>query len=234
MFLTQEFGRTHDVAELVADRPADATRSAAADTAPTKLRDPAERNRSLRLFYRGWRPSRLGKLVNRMWAWLSGLGLTPQILLTLQVKGRSSSCLRANVLVPVTYGGQHYVVSMLRPASRKFRALSDNSPVGPRTSEILVLATAPTGCATCARRAERRSSNEAGRARSCSRRSHLESGRPASRRTARSPQAATTISRSRTPPRSPSSRRSPRTTRCSASTGGWSRRSPTDNELAGL
>ena len=37
--------------------------------------DPAERRRDLRLFYRGWRPTRLGKLVNRAWAWLSGLGL---------------------------------------------------------------------------------------------------------------------------------------------------------------
>jgi deazaflavin-dependent oxidoreductase (nitroreductase family) len=75
--------------------------------------DPAERRRSLRLFYHGWRPTRLGKLVNSVWAWLSGLGLTPPILLTLQVKGRRSGRLRTNVLVPATYGGHRYLVSIL-------------------------------------------------------------------------------------------------------------------------
>ena len=39
--------------------------------------DPAERSH-LRLFYRDWRPTRIGKLVNGAWAWLSGLGLTPE------------------------------------------------------------------------------------------------------------------------------------------------------------
>src|SRR5579871_5569672 len=42
-----------------------------------KRRDPAERIPSLRVFYRDWRPTRLGKLVARFWAWLCGLGLTP-------------------------------------------------------------------------------------------------------------------------------------------------------------
>jgi hypothetical protein len=51
--------------------------------------DPAEQ-RHLRLFYRDWRPTRLGRIVNGTWAWLSGLGLTPQLLLTLQVRGRNS------------------------------------------------------------------------------------------------------------------------------------------------
>jgi len=36
----------------------------------------------------------------------------PQTLLTLQVKGRSSGRLRTNILVPVTHGGQRYLVSM--------------------------------------------------------------------------------------------------------------------------
>jgi hypothetical protein len=48
----------------------------------TTFRDPAERSGYLRLFYRDRRPTRLGRLVNVVWA-LSGLGLTPRILLTL-------------------------------------------------------------------------------------------------------------------------------------------------------
>jgi len=37
----------------------------------TTFRDPAERSGYLRLFYRDWRPTRLGRLVNGVWAWLS-------------------------------------------------------------------------------------------------------------------------------------------------------------------
>ncbi len=84
--------------------------------APT-YRDPAERSGCLRLFYRDWRPTRLGRLVNGAWAWLSGLGLTPRVLLTLQVKGRRSCRLRTNVLVVARHDGQRYLVSMLGEGS---------------------------------------------------------------------------------------------------------------------
>lgn len=83
----------------------------------TTYRDPAERSGYLRLFYRDWRPTHLGRLVNRAWAWLSGLGLTPRILLTLQVKGRGSGRLRATVLVVARHDGQRYLVSMLGEGS---------------------------------------------------------------------------------------------------------------------
>ena len=43
-------------------------------------RDPAERS-YLRYFYRNWRPTLLGKLVTEALAWVSGLGLTPPVLL---------------------------------------------------------------------------------------------------------------------------------------------------------
>jgi deazaflavin-dependent oxidoreductase (nitroreductase family) len=79
----------------------------------TTREDPAERSGYLRLFYRGWRPTRFGRIVNRVWAWLSGLGLTPRVLLTLQVKGRRSGSLRTNILVVARHDGQRYVVSML-------------------------------------------------------------------------------------------------------------------------
>lgn len=38
--------------------------------------DPAERTGYLRFFYRGWRPTRLGRIWSGAWAWVSGLGLT--------------------------------------------------------------------------------------------------------------------------------------------------------------
>ena len=82
--------------------------------------DPAERSH-LRLFYRDWRPTRLGKLVNGAWAWLSGLGLTPRVLLTLQVRGRRSDLLHTNVLVVAQHGGQRYLVSMLGDGSEWVR-----------------------------------------------------------------------------------------------------------------
>ena len=74
--------------------------------------DPAERG-YLRLFYRDWHPTRLGKLVTRALAWVSGLGLTPPVLLTLQVRGRRSGQLRDTVLVVAEHDSQHYLVSML-------------------------------------------------------------------------------------------------------------------------
>ena len=86
----------------------------------TTRRDPAERS-SLRLFYRDWRPTRLGKLVNGAFAWLSGLGLTPCVLLTLQVRGRRSGLLRTNGLAVAEHDGQRYLVSMLGDRSEWVR-----------------------------------------------------------------------------------------------------------------
>jgi hypothetical protein len=83
----------------------------------TIFRDPAERSGYLRLLYRDWRPTRLGRLVNRVWAWLSGLGLTPRILLMLQVKGRRSGRLCISVVVAARHDGQLYLVSMLGEGS---------------------------------------------------------------------------------------------------------------------
>ena len=75
--------------------------------------DPAERSGYLRFFYRNWRPTRIGKIWNRAIAWISGLGLTPQILLTLQVKDRRSGRLYSTILVVAHHLGQRYLVSML-------------------------------------------------------------------------------------------------------------------------
>jgi hypothetical protein len=74
--------------------------------------DPAESG-WLRFYYRNRRPTWFGWLSNQAWAWATGLGLTPPILLTLQVKDRRDGRLRSNVLVPAHYEGKRYLVSML-------------------------------------------------------------------------------------------------------------------------
>jgi hypothetical protein len=81
------------------------------------LRDPAERSGYLRYFYRDWRPTRLAKIWNRTFAWISGLGLTPQTLLALLVKDRNSGRLCSTVLVGASHEGQRYLVSMLGDGS---------------------------------------------------------------------------------------------------------------------
>src|SRR5579863_1208913 len=87
----------------------------------TPHEDPAEQSGCLRFYYRNWRPTRLGKISNRAWALVTGLGLTPKILLTLQVKGRSSGRLCSTVLVVANHQGQRYLASMLGEGSEWVR-----------------------------------------------------------------------------------------------------------------
>jgi hypothetical protein len=75
--------------------------------------DPAERSGYLRYFYRNWRPTRFGRIHNRIYAWISALGLTPPILITLQVRSRSNGRLCSIILATVNYEGSRYAVSML-------------------------------------------------------------------------------------------------------------------------
>lgn len=79
--------------------------------------DPAERTGYLRFFYRGWRPTLIGRLWSRAYAWVSGLGLLPRMLLTLQTSDRSSGRVTSTILVVATYQGQRYLVSMLGEGS---------------------------------------------------------------------------------------------------------------------
>ena len=95
----------------------------------TSLQDPAEQTR-LRFFYRNWRPTRFGRIWIRLWAWVTGLGLTPQILLTLQVINRRNGRLSATVLAVATYEGNRYLVSMLGDGSewvQNVRAAAGNA-----------------------------------------------------------------------------------------------------------
>jgi F420H(2)-dependent quinone reductase len=79
--------------------------------------DPAERNALMRLFYRNWRPTRLGRWVNRFTCWWSGLGLPPRFQAVLEVQGRTSGRRRSNPVVIATVKGRRYLVSMLGPGS---------------------------------------------------------------------------------------------------------------------
>lgn len=79
--------------------------------------DPAERTGYLRYFYRDWRPTRIGRLWSRAYAWISGLGLLPRVVLTLQTHDRRSGRINSTVLVVATYQGQRYLVSMLGEGS---------------------------------------------------------------------------------------------------------------------
>lgn len=79
--------------------------------------DPAERNPILRLFYRDWRPTRMGRWVNRLASWWSGLGLSSSEMAALEVRGRTSGQPRSTPVVIATVEGKRYLVSMLGPES---------------------------------------------------------------------------------------------------------------------
>lgn len=109
--------------------------------------DPAERG-CLRLFYRNWHPTRLGKLMTRALAWMSGAGLTPSILLTLQVRGRRSGRLHNTVLVVTEHEGRRYLVSMLGEGSdwvRNIRAADGEAFVKRGKSHPVQLTEIPSG-----------------------------------------------------------------------------------------
>ena len=71
----------------------------------------------MRLLYRNWRPTRLGRWINRLMSWWSGLGLPPRFQAVLEVRGRNSGRTRSNHVVIATVNGERYLVSMLGPES---------------------------------------------------------------------------------------------------------------------
>jgi hypothetical protein len=113
----------------------------------TLRRDPAEQG-SLRFFYRNWRPTRLAKVWNGAFAWLTGLGLLPPILLTLQVKSRLTNRLYSTVLAVGNYGDQRYLVSMLGNGSnwvQDVRAAQGKAFVKRGRSRPVILTEIPPG-----------------------------------------------------------------------------------------
>lgn len=111
-------------------------------------RDPAERSAIMRLFYRDWQPTRLGKFMNRCWAVWSGLGLPPRMQAALEVRGRTSGQPRTVPVVVATLDGAEYLVSMLGARSewvRNAEAASGAAVIrqGGRRNVRLVAVTSP-------------------------------------------------------------------------------------------
>ena len=66
-----------------------------------------------RWFYRDGRPNRVARVLDRGTAALYALGVAPDYLVTLEVRGRCSGRTIALPLVMVVVGGERYLVSML-------------------------------------------------------------------------------------------------------------------------
>lgn len=66
-----------------------------------------------RWFYRGGRPNRVARLLNRGGAAVHALGVAPNYLVTLEVPGRRSGRIISFPLVMVVVAGERYLVSML-------------------------------------------------------------------------------------------------------------------------
>ncbi|KPV54263.1 hypothetical protein SE17_04840 [Kouleothrix aurantiaca] len=66
-----------------------------------------------RRFYRGQRPSRIGRLINSFFAAIHSSGIAPSYMVTLEVTGRKSGRLIALPVAMALVDGQQYLVSML-------------------------------------------------------------------------------------------------------------------------
>lgn len=66
-----------------------------------------------RWFYRGGRPNRVARILNRGGAAAFALGVAPNYLITLEVKGRRSGRIISFPLVMAVVGDERYLVSML-------------------------------------------------------------------------------------------------------------------------
>ena len=63
--------------------------------------------------YRGGRPNRLARALNRGWAIFHSLGISPNYLITLEVVGRKSGKMISFPLVMTVMNGERYLVAML-------------------------------------------------------------------------------------------------------------------------
>ena len=100
-----------------------------------------------RWFYRGGRPNRWARVLDRCTAALYTLGVAPDYLVTLEVRGRCSGRAIALPLVMVIVGGERYLVSMLGQNAnwvRNVRAARGNATLrhgrreGVRLEEVAV------------------------------------------------------------------------------------------------
>ncbi len=66
-----------------------------------------------RWLYRGQRPNWIARILNRAWADVASLGVSPNYLVTLEVIGRKSGRTVSLPVVVAVVDGQRYLVSML-------------------------------------------------------------------------------------------------------------------------
>jgi hypothetical protein len=66
-----------------------------------------------RWMYRGGRPNKLAKILNRGWAVFHSLGILPNHLVTLEVVGRQTGKVASFPLAMTVMNGERYLVSML-------------------------------------------------------------------------------------------------------------------------
>jgi hypothetical protein len=91
-----------------------------------------------RWMYRGGRPNRLARLLNRTFAMVASAGLLPDRMATLEVTGRRTGRTFSFPAVVADYEGERYLVSMLgegelgpqRPCGRWSRGVAARSPCG--------------------------------------------------------------------------------------------------------
>jgi deazaflavin-dependent oxidoreductase (nitroreductase family) len=70
-------------------------------------------NRLNRWYYRGGRPNRVARFLNRLSAILHATGIAPNYMVTLEVVGRKSGKVISFPLVMAVSDGERYLVSML-------------------------------------------------------------------------------------------------------------------------
>ncbi len=66
-----------------------------------------------RWLYRGGRPNRLARILNKGWAFIHASGIFPNYLVTLEVTGRQSGKTISFPLAMTVMNGERYLVSML-------------------------------------------------------------------------------------------------------------------------
>lgn len=79
--------------------------------------DPAERSFVMRLLYRDWRPTLLGRWIGRLMVWWNGLKAAPGLVGVLEVKGSGSRQDSTVPMVVASLDGKQYLVSMLGAGS---------------------------------------------------------------------------------------------------------------------
>lgn len=83
--------------------------------------DPAENGFFMRLLYRNWRPTRLGRWIGRLMIWWTGLNRSRGIVAILEVKGSTPNQNSTVPMVIATVDDKQYIVSMLGPGSNWVR-----------------------------------------------------------------------------------------------------------------